>query len=168
MPNFKYFHVFGSKCYILEDREKRRKMDPNSEEGIYLGYSTNNRVYIVYNKCSKVMMESINMVIYDTPEDKEEKEDEVPPQQTDVPVDVPSKESNIVPEITNFDDLQTNKGLSIRVQKDHPLENIIGNMNEGVVTISRESIVNLCFISKIEPKNVKEVLIDELWINVMQ
>lgn len=27
-PNVKYFHVFGSKCYILADREQRREMDP--------------------------------------------------------------------------------------------------------------------------------------------
>lgn len=26
--NVKYFHVFGSKFYILADKEQRRKMDP--------------------------------------------------------------------------------------------------------------------------------------------
>lgn len=36
-PIVKYFHVFGSKCYIFADREQRRKMDPNSDEGIFLG-----------------------------------------------------------------------------------------------------------------------------------
>lgn len=36
-PNVKSFHVFGSKCYILEDREQRRKMDPKSEEWAFLG-----------------------------------------------------------------------------------------------------------------------------------
>ena len=44
-PNVKYFHVFGSKCYILKDREQRRKMDPKSDEGIFLGYSTNSRAF---------------------------------------------------------------------------------------------------------------------------
>ena len=29
-PTMKYFHVFGSKCYILEDRDYRRKMDLKS------------------------------------------------------------------------------------------------------------------------------------------
>ena len=42
-PTVKYFHVFGSKCYILEDREHKRKIDPKSDEGIFLGYSTNSR-----------------------------------------------------------------------------------------------------------------------------
>ncbi|XP_050919249.1 uncharacterized protein LOC127136771 [Lathyrus oleraceus] len=90
---------------LVEDREQRRKMDPKSEEGIFLSYSTNSRAYIVYNKCSKVMMEFINMVINDTLEDKKQEDDEFPPQQTDVPVDDPSKDSDIVPEITYSNDL---------------------------------------------------------------
>src|ERR1044072_5238622 len=70
-PTVKYFHVFGSKCYILADREQRRKMDPKSEEGIFLGYSAISRAYRVYNLRSKVMMESINVVVDDIPEEKE-------------------------------------------------------------------------------------------------
>lgn len=27
-PNIKYFHVFGSKCYIMADREQRGKWIP--------------------------------------------------------------------------------------------------------------------------------------------
>jgi len=64
-PTVKYFHVFGSKCYILVDREHTRKMDPKSDEGIFLGYSTKNRVYRVFNSRTKVFMESINVVIDD-------------------------------------------------------------------------------------------------------
>jgi hypothetical protein len=36
-PTVKYFRVFGSKCYILRDRENLRKFDPKSDEGIFLG-----------------------------------------------------------------------------------------------------------------------------------
>src|ERR1044072_7174118 len=68
-PTVKYFHVFGSKCYILTDREQRRKMDPKSEESIFLGYSATSRAYRVYNIRSKVMMESINVVVDDSPEE---------------------------------------------------------------------------------------------------
>ena len=43
------------------------------------------------------MMESINVVIDDTPEDKHENEDkdDVSPQESDFPSDVPLKESDI-------------------------------------------------------------------------
>lgn len=68
-PNVQYFHVFGSKCYILTDREQRRKMDPKSDEGIFLGYSTNSRAYRVFNSRTKIMMESINVIIDDKHEE---------------------------------------------------------------------------------------------------
>jgi hypothetical protein len=64
-PIVKHFHVFGSKCYILADIEQRQKLDPKSDEEIVLGYSTNSRAYRVFNKRTKTMMESINVVIND-------------------------------------------------------------------------------------------------------
>ena len=30
-PNLKYFHEFGSTCFILNDREKRSKFDAKSD-----------------------------------------------------------------------------------------------------------------------------------------
>ena len=62
----KYSWVFGSKCYILNDRENLENFDAKSDEGIFLGYSTNSRAYKVYNKCTKTVMESINVVTDDT------------------------------------------------------------------------------------------------------
>lgn len=47
-------------------------MDPKSEEGILLGYSIKIKSRAIgYNKRSKFMMESINVVIDDTYKDKE-------------------------------------------------------------------------------------------------
>ena len=66
-PNVKYFHIFGSVCYILTNREQRRKFDPKSDKLIFLGYSKNSRAYRVFNKRTKSMMESINVVIDDNP-----------------------------------------------------------------------------------------------------
>ena len=71
----KYFHVFGSKCYILNDRENLGKFDAKSDEGIFLGYSTNSRAYRAYNKRTKTVMESINIVIDDTISEKDVDED---------------------------------------------------------------------------------------------
>ena len=64
-PKMKYFWVFGSKCFILNDRENLGKFDAKSDEGIFLGYSVNSRTYRVYNKRTKTVMESINVVIDD-------------------------------------------------------------------------------------------------------
>ena len=45
--------------------------DAKSDEGIFLGYSTNSRAYKVFNKCTKTVMESINVVIDDTISEKD-------------------------------------------------------------------------------------------------
>ena len=56
----------GPYSYILNDRENLRKFDAKSDEGIFLGYSINSRAYRVYNKRTKMVMESINVAIDDT------------------------------------------------------------------------------------------------------
>ena len=61
----KYFQVFRSKCYILNDRENLGKFDAKSDKGIFLGYSTSSRAYRVYNKRTKTVMESTNVKIDD-------------------------------------------------------------------------------------------------------
>jgi len=45
-------------------------MDPKSDAWIFLGYSTNNRAYRVFNSKTRVVMESINVVIDDVFEDR--------------------------------------------------------------------------------------------------
>ena len=64
-PKVKYFRVFGSKFYILNDWENLGKFDAKSDECIFLGYSTTSRAYRVFNKRTKMVMKSINVVIDD-------------------------------------------------------------------------------------------------------
>jgi hypothetical protein len=64
-PTVKYFKVFGSKCYILRDRENLGKFDAKSDVGIFLGYSTSSRASRVYNTRTKAVMELVNVVIDD-------------------------------------------------------------------------------------------------------
>ncbi|GAU51065.1 hypothetical protein TSUD_411780 [Trifolium subterraneum] len=171
-PIIKYFHVFGSKCYILIDREQRRKMNPKSDEGIFLGYSTNSRAYRVYNSRTQVMMESMNVVIDDVPSDA--KTDESPDAeafefQSEETASV--EELEVTPDSPITDDTiaPVNKGPSTRVQKNHPKDLIIGNPDEGITTRRNQDIIsNSCFVSNIEPKNVKEALTDNYWITAMQ
>jgi hypothetical protein len=132
-PTVKYFHVFGSKCYILVDREQRRKMDPKSDEGIFLGYSTNSKAYRVFNNRTRTMMESINVVIDDSPGVR-------------VPEVVPNVDTS-GPLIDNTEDQETQEGIdsetksqpskkgpSIRVRKNHSKELIIENPDQGITT----------------------------------
>jgi len=124
-PTVKYFHVFGSKCYILAKRDYKRKMDPKSDEGIFLGYSTNSRAYKVYNNRTQVVMESINVVIDDVA--KESVPKVVPDVEAYLETSTQEKvipETVIEPELyseeTKLDHAETSKRPSIRVQKNHP------------------------------------------------
>ncbi|GAA0153978.1 hypothetical protein LIER_12087 [Lithospermum erythrorhizon] len=64
-----------------------------------------------------------------------------------------------------------------RIQKNHPVDNIIGEIDQGVTIRRKEPmdyrqmvglIGETCFISKVEPKNIDEARKDEHWINAMQ
>lgn len=45
-------------------------------------------------------------------------------------------------ESTNFEETTINKGPCIRIQKNHPIENVIGSLNEGVITRSKNMMAN--------------------------
>ena len=57
-----------------------------------------------------------------------------------------------------------------RYLKNHPPENIIGDINKGITT--RRGLQNQCafsaFLSQVEPKNAKEAILDESWLMAMQ
>ena len=65
------------------------------------------------------------------------------------------------------------KTPSRRILKNHPEEQIIGNINSGVGTRSKrqESITlheQVSLLSLIEPKNVEEAIKDKHWVNAMK
>ncbi|KAK2375338.1 putative mitochondrial protein [Trifolium repens] len=178
-PTVKHFHIFGSECFILADREPRRKLDPKSEKGFFLGYSTNSRAYRVYNTKTQVVMESVNVVV----KDSSDKENEGVDQGTPVSVNAEPDDEASTPASMNEADERTieedndesarpqatSKGPSVRVQKNHPLDLVIGNPEQGITTRRTNDVVaNSCFVSLFEPKNVKEALTDEAWIEAMQ
>nr|GEX91638.1 hypothetical protein [Tanacetum cinerariifolium] len=60
-PSVKFFYIFGSICYIVRDGENLDKMKEKGDECIFVGYSTQSRAYRVFNKITKVIMESIHV-----------------------------------------------------------------------------------------------------------
>ncbi|KAJ9551482.1 hypothetical protein OSB04_015527 [Centaurea solstitialis] len=61
VPNIGHFRVFGCRCFVLNDREDRHKLQAKSDEAIFIGYSKNSIAYRVYNKRTKLVMESSNV-----------------------------------------------------------------------------------------------------------
>nr|GEY43691.1 hypothetical protein [Tanacetum cinerariifolium] len=67
-PSVKFFHIFGSRCYIVRDGENLDKMKEKGYECIFVGYSTQSRAYRVFNKRTRVIMESIHVNFDELPQ----------------------------------------------------------------------------------------------------
>jgi hypothetical protein len=65
-PNVSYFHVFGSKCYILVKKGRHSKFAPKVVEGFLLGYDSNIKAYKVFNKSSSLVEVTSDIVFDDT------------------------------------------------------------------------------------------------------
>jgi hypothetical protein len=65
-PNVSYFRVFGSKCFILVKRGRKSKFAPKTAEGFLLGYDSNTRAYRVFNKSSRQVEVSCDIVFVET------------------------------------------------------------------------------------------------------
>jgi hypothetical protein len=64
--NISYFRVFGSKCFILVKRGRKSKFAPKAVEGFLLGYDSNTRAYIVFNKSTGLVEVSCDIVFDET------------------------------------------------------------------------------------------------------
>nr|GEU31767.1 hypothetical protein [Tanacetum cinerariifolium] len=67
-PSVKFFHIFGSICYIVKDGENLDKMKEKGDECIFVGYSTKLRAYRVFNKRTRVIMKSIHVNFDELPQ----------------------------------------------------------------------------------------------------
>ncbi|XP_022891620.1 uncharacterized protein LOC111406424 [Olea europaea var. sylvestris] len=166
-PTVKYFRVFGSKCYILRDRENLSKFESKSDEGIFLGYSRNSRAFRVYNLRTCVVMESINVVIDDAVSEGEsaekcDKDGDL--LSSSDPTELPVLESSCKkPETSEKETLPQNldihpKEPTNRVKSNHPKDNIIGDLDERM-RLRRRVLNNLAYtsyVSQVEPKKVEE------------
>jgi hypothetical protein len=65
-PNVSYFRVFGSKFFILIKRGRKSKFAPKAVEGFLLGYDSNTRAYIVFNKSTGLVEVSCDIVFDET------------------------------------------------------------------------------------------------------
>ncbi|GJW89335.1 retrovirus-related pol polyprotein from transposon TNT 1-94 [Tanacetum coccineum] len=159
-PNLEYFKVFGCKCFILNTKDYLTKFDPKSTEGIFLGYSPNSKAYVVLNKETMKVEESLNV-----------KFDKTPPPNSPPLVDDDLLEVGIIENKRKDLEVKENEPLNkqisnIKESKDHP---VIGNLNQRTLRSQVQNQSNFfCFVSSVEPKNIKEAIQDESWTMAMQ
>ncbi|GJW14370.1 retrovirus-related pol polyprotein from transposon TNT 1-94 [Tanacetum coccineum] len=130
-------------------------------------YRVNRHTLVIVDDYSRKIKESLNVTFDETP----------PPSKTSplVDDDLDEKEAIKVTGKKNLEKdikdktLKIDELVNIKESRNHPLENVIGNLNQRTLRSQAQNQSNFfCFISTIEPKNVKEALSDESWIVVMQ
>ncbi|GJX62001.1 retrovirus-related pol polyprotein from transposon TNT 1-94 [Tanacetum coccineum] len=60
-PNIKFFHVFGCRCYLLNDYDDVGKLKAKRDIGVFIGYSKESIAFRVYNKRTRKIHESVNV-----------------------------------------------------------------------------------------------------------
>jgi hypothetical protein len=202
-PNVSYFTVFGSKSFILIKRDRSSNFAPKAVEGFLLGYESNTRAYRVFNKSTRLVEVSCDIVFdetngsqveqvdFDELDDEEApcvalrnmsigdvcpKESKEPPQAQDQPSSFmqaspptqdedeaheeededqdnePSQEEDID---QGGDDNQDKKDeqeiqdqrpphprVHQAIQRDHPVNSILGDIHKGVTT--RSQVAHFC------------------------
>nr|GEU70677.1 hypothetical protein [Tanacetum cinerariifolium] len=67
-PLVKFLYIFGSLCYIVRDGENINKMKEKGDACIFVGYSTQSRAYRVFNKRTRVIVETIHVNFDELPQ----------------------------------------------------------------------------------------------------
>nr|GEZ57091.1 UBN2 domain-containing protein [Tanacetum cinerariifolium] len=131
------------------------------------GYSQNSKAYIVLNKYTKKVKESLNVTFDETPLTSKTSplvDDDLDEEEAIKVIEKKNLENDIVDETLEIDEM-----VNIKESRNHPLENVIGNLNQRTFRSQPQNQTKLfCFISTIEPKNVNEALGDESWIVATQ
>jgi hypothetical protein len=221
-----------SKCFILVKRGRKSKFAPKAVEGFLLGYDSNTRAYRVFNKSTRFVEVSCDIVFDETNgsqveqvdldelDDEEAlcvalrnmsvrdvcpKESEEPPQTQDQPsssmqTSPPTQDEEQAQDDENEDqkdeppqeedndqggdevnedkeddhEIQGQKlphpKVHQAIQRDHPVNSILGDIHKGVTTRSR--VAHFCehysLVSSIEPYRVEDALRDSDWVLSMQ
>ncbi|GJY12443.1 retrovirus-related pol polyprotein from transposon TNT 1-94 [Tanacetum coccineum] len=60
-PDLSFLHVFGALCYPNNDREDLGKLKPKADIGIFIGYAPSKKAFRIYNKRTRVIIETIHV-----------------------------------------------------------------------------------------------------------
>ncbi|GKA28333.1 retrovirus-related pol polyprotein from transposon TNT 1-94 [Tanacetum coccineum] len=60
-PSIRHLYIFGCTCYLTRDGENLDKMKEKGDSCILVGYSTQSKGYIVYNKRTRLIVKSIHI-----------------------------------------------------------------------------------------------------------
>ncbi|XP_021996052.1 uncharacterized protein LOC110893241 [Helianthus annuus] len=227
-PLIDFFRPFGCSCTLLNTQENLIKFEAVGDICYFMGYSSTQKAYHVYNKRTKMVIESYYVdfqegnytntgstpdwfydvgVIFNTFEIPEVAPETEPVEDTQVEplfdssdigltpfttrlspssadpilaanVDEPTQEAD--PPVIYVDEHFTNLPQQIesltnagyKTNRNHPLENVIGAVEEGVRTRGQSSSINkglfAAFLSQSVPRDIEDAIQDSSWVQAMQ
>ncbi|XP_035844043.1 uncharacterized protein LOC110906425 [Helianthus annuus] len=226
-PLIDFFRPFGCSCTLLNTQENLIKFEAVGDICYFMGYSSTQKAYRVYNKRTKMVIESYYVdfqegnytntgstpdwfydvgVIFNTFEIPEVVPEIEPVEDTQVEplfdssdigltpfttrlsptsadpilanVDEPTQEDD--PPVIYVDEHFTNLPQQIesltnagyKTNRNHPLENVIGAVEEGVRTRGQSSSINkglfAAFLSQSVPRDIEDAIQDSSWVQAMQ
>nr|GEW74722.1 hypothetical protein [Tanacetum cinerariifolium] len=150
---------------LLLNIEDLGKLKATTDIGIFVGYAPNRKVYRIYNKRTRRIMETIHVQFDELTE-------------LMAPVHITPKPSS---DESSFEDASSAESTQVtqphnhlrKWSKDHPLDNVIGNPSRLVSTRKQLATDALwCLynsvLSKVEPKNVKTAMDEACCFEAMQ
>nr|GEU48174.1 hypothetical protein [Tanacetum cinerariifolium] len=201
IPDLSFLLVFGPLCYPINDSENLRKLQPKSDIRIFIGYAPIKKAFWIYNRHTRRIVETIHVDFYKvTTMDSEQSSlgptlNEVTPATINVEedihdIDVAHMRNDPlfcvpIPEVTSAQSSSTVSPHTIvqsdhqipqhnsKWTKDHPLDNIIGQLSRLVSTrFQLHEQALFCyydaFMTSVEPKTSKDALTQSCWIEAMQ
>lgn len=127
-PRVSYFCIFGAKCFILNTKDPLGKFDPKANEGIFVGYSKQSKAYRIFNKRTNIIEETSHVTFDENSITNSDDDDNI---ESTNPSDLPITNEQLIKTI-NPDNNELKSPP--KVLKDHPLDNIIGDINTKVST----------------------------------
>nr|GEV07700.1 retrovirus-related Pol polyprotein from transposon TNT 1-94 [Tanacetum cinerariifolium] len=151
-----FLHVFGALCYPKNNREDIGKLGAKGDIGFFIGYSADSCAYIVYNRRTKKIMETMNATF-----------DELST--------MAFEQSSSKPGLQSMTSGQISLGLDLTyapstITTQQPTK---GEPSQPVLTRNQfrfdgDMCMYALTVSTMEPKNVKEAMTDTAWIESMQ
>ncbi|GKD53105.1 retrovirus-related pol polyprotein from transposon TNT 1-94 [Tanacetum coccineum] len=124
-PSLEYFRVFGCKVFILNTKVHLPKFDPKSYEGVFLGYSQTSKAYIVLNKETMRIEESLNVTFnksFHKPKSSSLVEDDR--------IIEPIIQNPVRSSLLEANALEPGYPKSLKEARGNPIEQVIGELNE--------------------------------------
>nr|GFB28006.1 putative ribonuclease H-like domain-containing protein [Tanacetum cinerariifolium] len=94
-PDISFLHVFGALCYPKNDREDIGKLGAKGDIGFFIGYSADSCAYRIYNRRTKKIMETMNVLFDELSVMDFEQRSSKPGLQSNVENDSPAQEPQV-------------------------------------------------------------------------